>query len=394
MPASNMNRRKWLKSTSLFVAGVASAPRLLASRNASIKDQSWYAGVRSWEESLAFTPQMETLGARLLANENPFGPGPMAKLAIMESVGMGNRYGHGDAAKLMDMLAEKEGVDQSQIILGPGSTDILEKTAIVLFRNGGNVVSADPAYMSLIKTAQAFDAEWRSVACTNDWAHDLEGMKKAIDADTKLVYICNPNNPTGTLTDAKELYTFCSKVSEKVPVFVDEAYLEFLAPAEQHSMVKLVQEGKNVIVARTFSKIHGMAGLRLGYGIARAETLEKITGMVRSTMGLNVTSLRGGMASLQDTTFLENSRKWTAESRAYTFEKLQSLGYDPIPSYTSFMLFPLEAGTDGKGFLKDMYEQGVGVRFFTVHDKPYCRVSMGTMDEMALFIDGLKKVLG
>ncbi len=378
----------------LATAGMAAAPNLLAKSAPASKDASWYAGVRSWEKTLAFDPDFDKLSARLLANENPFGPSPMAKLAIMESVGMGNRYGHGDANKLMEILAEKEGVDKEQIILGPGSTDILEKTAIVMFRKGGNVVSADPAYMSLIKTAQAFEAEWRSVKCTKDWAHDLEGMQKAIDADTKLVYICNPNNPTGTLTDAGKLRAFCAEAAEKAPVFVDEAYLEFLPPDQQQSMVQLVQEGKNVIVARTFSKIHGMAGLRLGYGIAQPETLEKIRRMVRTTMGLNVTSLRGGMASLEDKNFLDNSRKWTAESRDYTFEKLTSLGFDPIPSHTSFMLFPLQEGINGEEFLEKMFSQGVGVRFFEIHDKPYCRVSMGTLDEMALFVKGFKKVIG
>lgn len=159
-------------------------------------------------------------------------------------------------------------------------------------------------------------------------------------------------------------------------------------------MVKLVQEGKNVIVARTFSKIHGMAGLRLGYGIAQAETLEKISGMVRTTMGLNVTTLKGAMASLKDQAFIDNCRKWTAEAREYTMEQLQTLGYDPIPSYTSFMLFPLTGPVDGELFLQKMFDQGVGVRFFEIHGKPYCRVSMGTMDEMSLFVDGLKKVVG
>lgn len=394
MSGKTMNRRNWIRSAGMTTAGLATAPALLAKTSQPAKDASWYAGVRSWEKSLAFTPKMEALKARLLANENPFGPSPMAKLAIMESVGMGNRYGHGDAAKLKEMLAEKEGVEVSNIILGPGSTDILEKTAIVLFKDGGNIVSADPAYMSLIKTAQAFEAEWRSVMCTKDWAHDLDAMKAAINEDTKLVYICNPNNPTGTLTDAKKLYAFCSEVADQVPIFVDEAYLEFLPPEQQHSMAKLVQEGKNVIVARTFSKIHGMAGLRLGYGIAQEETLEKIRSMVRTTMGLNVTSLRGGMASLKDGTFLENSRQWTAESREFTFAGLKSMGYDPIPSYTSFMLFPLQEGIDGERFLKDMYGNGIGVRFFEIHNKPYCRVSMGTLEEMGLFLEGLKKVIG
>lgn len=388
-----MNRRNWLRSAGLVTAGLATTSTSLLGK-ATPKGQTWYEGVRSWERSLAFTPKMEALKARLLANENPFGPSPMAKLAIMESVSMGNRYGHGDAAKLIDVLAEKEGVTKEHVMLGPGSTDILEKTAIVLFKEGGNIVSADPAYMSLIKTAQAFDAEWRSVPCTNDWAHDLKGMEKAIDENTKLVYICNPNNPTGSLTDFKELYQFCNRVADKVPVFVDEAYLEFLDPAEAMSMAKLVREGKNVIIARTFSKIHGMAGLRLGYGIAQPEMLEKIGGMVRTTMGLNITTLRGGLASLKDTSFLENCRKWTKEAREFTFENLQSMGYDPIPSHTSFILFPLEGGTDGKLFLEKMFAQGVGVRFFEIHDKPHCRVSIGTMDEMAMFLEGFKNVVG
>lgn len=394
MSTKNITRRNWLRSAGLMTAGVAAAPQLIAKPTASDNNGIWYDGVRSWEETLAFTPEMEDMKARLLANENPHGPSPLAKLAIMESVSMGNRYGHGDAAKLMDILAEKEGVTKEHILLGPGSTDILEKTAIVHFIKGGNVVAADPAYMSLIKTATAFGGTYKSVACTKDWAHDLDKMKQAIDGDTKLVYICNPNNPTGTLTDAKALYKFCSEVSEKVPVFVDEAYLEFLPNGASSSMVKLVQEGKNVIVARTFSKIHGMAGLRLGYGIAQPEMLDKIRSLVRTTMGLNITTLRGAMASLKDEKFQENSRRWTAEAREYTFEKLTALGYDPIPSYTSFMLFPLEKGIDGKAYLKQMRNEGIGVRFFEIHSKPYCRVSMGTMDEMALFVDAFKKVMG
>lgn len=392
MSTTNINRRTWLRSAGLIGAGLAASPALLG--KSTPEGQTWYEGVRSWERSLAFTPKMDELKARLLANENPFGPAPMAKLAIMESVSMGNRYGHGDAQKLKAILAEKEGVTPEHIMLGPGSTDILEKTAVVHFIKGGNIVAADPAYMSLIKTAMAFDAKYKSVPLTDDWAHDLDGMAKAMDKDTKLVYICNPNNPTGSLTDTKKLYNFCAKASEKATVFVDEAYLEFLPDPEASSMVKLVQEGKNVIIARTFSKIHGMAGLRLGYGVAQPETLEKIRKMVRTTMGLNITTLRGGIASLKDEKFLENSRKWTAEAREFTLEQLTKLGYDPIPSYTSFVLFPLAAKTDGKLFLESMFGEGVGVRFFEVHGKPYCRVSTGTMNEMKLFIDAFQKVVG
>ena len=149
--------------------------------------------------------------------------------------------------------------------------------------------------------------------------------------------------------------------------------------------------GKNVIVARTFSKIHAMAGLRMGYMVALPETIEKITAMVRSTMGLCITSLRGAMASLNDTSFHEDSRAWTKENREFVYAELKKIGFDYIPSYTSFILFPIDM--PGDTFLKKMYEEGVGVRAFTIDGKPYCRVSMGTAGELKIFMDTLKKVL-
>ncbi|MEL7532936.1 MAG: aminotransferase class I/II-fold pyridoxal phosphate-dependent enzyme, partial [Bacteroidota bacterium] len=188
------------------------------------------------------------------------------------------------------------------------------------------------------------------------------------------------------------LWDFCAKVSEKAPVFVDEAYLEFLDDPAASSMVGLVAEGKDVIVARTFSKIHGMAGLRIGYGVALPETLEKITSMVRSNMGLSVTSLRGAMASLEATDFQEKTRKLTAETREYVASELDKLGFAYVPSHTSFMIFPIDL--PGDQYLEKMFAQGIGIRVFEIDDKPWCRVSMGTMQEMEMFIEALKNVVG
>lgn len=383
------NRRDWLRSSGLLTAGLFMGPNLAKS---SIPNRKWYAQARIKEQFLVNPPDLSKLKARLLANENPYGPSDKTKIAIIESVSMGNRYGHGDAAKLIEMIAEKEGVTPEHILLGPGSTDILEKTAIVSFINGGNIVSGDPAYMSLINTAQAFKAEWKNVPLTSKYAHDLDAMLAAMDDETKLVYICNPNNPTGSITDAAKLKSFCAKASEKAPVFVDEAYLEFLEDPSAATMVDLVKEGKNVLVTRTFSKIHGMAGIRIGYTVALPQTLEVITSMVRSNMGLNVTAIRGAMASLKDETFQLNSRNWTKEAREFTFEKLTELGYDPIPSFTSFMLFPLKM--EGNAYLSQMFDHGIGVRVFTIDEKPWCRVSIGTMPEMEMFVDSFKKVVG
>lgn len=331
------------------------------------------------------------LEAKLNANENPYGPSPMGLKALSKAAVGGNRYAWKELFQLVDKIADFEGVTSKNIMMGPGSSDLLEKTAMVLFMNGGNVVSADPAYMSLIRVAEAAGGTWKPVPLKDDWSHDLDAMEAAIDEETKLVYVCNPNNPTGTITDSKKLLDFCSRVSEKVPVFVDEAYLWFLEEGAKHSMVSLVNEGKDVIIARTFSKIHGMAGLRVGYAVAQEATLDRLQKITRAGMGISYPSVFAAMAAMDDTAFLNSSRKLNAEARTYTFESLRSMGFEPVPSYTSFMIFPIEM--EGKTFLTKMTEQKVGVRAFEFMGKKWCRVSMGMLDEMKLFTAAISKVL-
>ncbi|WP_375582958.1 pyridoxal phosphate-dependent aminotransferase [Cyclobacterium xiamenense] len=384
----NFNRRDWLKTS---VLGLGSLPLItgnLQAKPAATTGKNWSSESMLWEMNPIY--KEVKMKARLLANENPFGPSPGVQKAIAESISMGNRYGHADAAYLIDMLAEKEGVKPANIMLGPGSTDMLEKTAIVLCQHGGNVVSADPSYMSLVNTARAMGGDWKAVPLKSDYSHDLKGMEQAIDSDTKLLYVCNPNNPMGAITDPTELKAFCKSASKKRPIFVDEAYLEFMEKPEDHTMVGLVAEGHDVMVARTFSKIHGMAGLRVGYLVATEERIKSITSMVRGTMGLCVTSLKGAIASIKDEKFLASCRKWNAESKAYTLDQVTSMGFDPIPSYTSFMIFPIQQ--EGKAFAGKMMEEGVGIRVYSIADQPWCRVSMGTMDEMKMFTTALKKV--
>jgi histidinol-phosphate aminotransferase len=166
--------------------------------------------------------------------------------------------------------------------------------------------------------------------------------------------------------------------------------LEFLPNAESQTMVGLVAQGKDVIVARTFSKIHGMAGLRIGYIVATEERIESITSKVRSTMGLCVTSLQGAIASMQETAFLSQCKSQNTDCREFLTSEIIKLGYDPIPSYTSFVIFPIEM--EGKAFMNSMYAEGVGIRAYEMYGKPWCRVSMGTHQELELFLDTFKKV--
>jgi len=215
-------------------------------------------------------------------------------------------------------------------------------------------------------------------------------MEKSIDADTKLIYICNPNNPTGTLTPIDDIKKFIKKVNSRVPIFIDEAYLELLDKPEAQTAVGLIQEGYDVIISRTFSKIHGMAGLRIGYMIALPDRVKMIQNLVRTEMGISVTSLEGSMASLKDLTFQDFSRQKIKEGREFTFAGLAKLEFNPIASCTNFILFPIQMST--KDFVSKMAEKGVGIRGFDINSKPYGRVSIGTMDELKLFVKSISSL--
>ncbi|PIB34324.1 histidinol phosphate aminotransferase [Reichenbachiella sp. 5M10] len=393
---TKINRRNWLKAGMITAGGLAVSPYFTMAEMTkapirfNAKGNALYSPFFEEYVPKVF-PDANTLKAKLNANENPYGPSPKAIQAVQEKAFMGNRYAWTELFDLINKIAAKEGVDPKRIMMGPGSSDLLEKTAMVLFMDGGNVVSADPSYMSLIQVAQSTGANWKAIPLKKDWSHDLQAMEKAIDSETKLVYICNPNNPTGSMTDHNELLDFCSRVSEKVPVFIDEAYLGFLDDAAQKSMVSLINEGKNVIIARTFSKIHGMAGLRVGYIVASDKIISQISKITRGGMGISYTSIFAASASMDDVAFQNESRKLNAQARSYVCEELDTLGYKYIPSSTSFVIFPIEM--DGKVFLEKMINTGVAVRSFKIMDKTWCRVSIGTMDEMKIFIQSLKQVL-
>jgi histidinol-phosphate aminotransferase len=336
-------------------------------------------------------PDFEHMKARLLANENPWGPSKKAQAAIAAAASKGNRYVYKSAMKMVEILAEKEGVPIDHIMIAPGSTDVLEKVAFALCRNGGNVISADPSYMSLVNTATTIGATWKNIKLRSDYAHDVDTMAAAIDADTKLIYICNPNNPTGTITPAEEIRGFVRKVSSKAPIFVDEAYLELMDKPESETVVDTIKEGHDVIISRTFSKIHGMAGLRIGYMIARPDRIKMIQALVRTEMGISVTSLEGALASLKDVEFQEFTRVNNKKNRDYVFAELKKAGFEPIPSHTSFILFPIQMPSEE--LMKKMFEKGVGIRGYEIHGKPYARVSMGTMDELKLFVKSLNEIV-
>ncbi|HAA11065.1 MAG TPA: histidinol phosphate aminotransferase [Cytophagales bacterium] len=393
---THLTRRNWLKTGALTLTGTALLPHMGVSEiprgSVRLNAQGQILHSPFLKEYLPMAAlNAPALKAKLNANENPYGPSPKALEALKKASVTGNRYGWRELFALIDKLAEKEGVTPDHIMTGPGSSDLLEKVGMLSFIQGGNVVSADPSYMSLIKVAEAVGATWKPVKLKDDWSHDLDAMEQAIDSNTKLVYICNPNNPTGSITDAEKLRAFCKRVSAKVPVFVDEAYLDFIEGGEAQSMVSLVAEGYNVMVARTFSKIHGMAGLRFGYMMAQPEYIEEVQQITRGGMGISQTTIAAAHASLEDQEFLLMSRENNTKVRNHVVKSVTEMGSAPAPSYTSFIIFPI--AMEGKAFLDQMYGHQVGVRAFDFWSQDWCRVSMGTMEEADIFLETLTKVL-
>jgi len=334
-------------------------------------------------------PNFAKVVARIGSNENPYGPPPMARKAISDSIEKGNRYARTELRDLIGKIAAKEEVSPDYIMMGNGSGDLLEKTALAMFDKGGNIVSADPTYMSLIRVAESVGATWKAIPCKADWSHDLDAMEKAIDKDTKLVYLCNPNNPIGAVTSTKALTDFCNRVSEKVPIFIDEAYIELVEGADNKSMVSLLKNKKNIIVARTFSKIMGMAGLRVGYVAALPETLESIKKITKGGgSGIACTSVYAASAAMDDVEFQNSTRKLNTEAKTYLYENLTAMGYKYVPSFTNFVIFPINI--PGKEFLTKMSDKGIIIKAMDIQNKPWCRVSIGTKDEMKLFVSALQ----
>ena len=379
------NRRSWLKTTALTAIGATAIPfQSLASYPADLYRVD-PMGMFIPDEVLA------DISVRLYANENPYGPSPKARQALAEAAHLGNRYPWMQTPELRNMIAKKEGLKASNIMLGAGSTELLAKAGIAYgMAKGSNIVFASPTFMSLPNFAKAAGAKWKTVPLTASYAHDLDAMEAAIDSNTSLVYLCNPNNPTGTITPTNDIRAFCKRISKRVPIFVDEAYNDFHPTPKEAAVSDLIEEGYQIISARTFSKVHGMAGLRMGYIMAPDSMLKKISPFGGRDMTISIATLKAAIASYTDTDFIQSCLKKNRTTLDYVNVELEKKGIQYIPSYTNFMMFPIQMDTDS--FRKKMAAKGVGIRGWMMNGKPWCRVSMGTMEEMEKFVDALNSI--
>lgn len=385
--ANQINRRNWIKSSAMLAGGITffsnSVSGLLAKPFNSLKRSFTVSD----ENVIPPTLPPTGLKARLLANENPFGPSAKAKKAIEAAMDTSYQYPFMYYGQLIDKIAAFEGVNKEQIFMDAGSSPLLLAAAMHFSKNG-TIITADPSYDDLPKKAADLGGKIVHVPLTADYKLDLDAMEKSTDSTTSLVYICNPNNPTATVLDAAKLKAFCERVSKKTPVFIDEAYIDYLPNPQAVTLIDAVKKGQNVIVARTFSKLYGFAGLRIGYVVAQPEMLKTLSKYTQGSMSISATTLMAAIASYQDREFLDDALAKTMLSKKFLYETLKKEGYDYIPSSTNFVMFPLKM--DGQKFTAEMMKRSVGVRFWKFNNKDWCRVSIGRMDEMQAFADAFK----
>lgn len=379
---TSISRRDWFKSSLALTAGLTVTPAFV---------QNLMAAPVSDAER-AFFKQGKTAGAkvRLNSNENPYGPSEKAKKAVMQILSEGNRYAFNELEELKKIIAQKEGVDPSFVLLGAGSGELLCQTGIAYGLEGGRVLSAYPTFGLLMNYAQEMNAAWDKVDLNEKLEFDYQKLLSAIKSDTRLVFSCNPNNPTGTVVDSDIVKSFCEEASKKTLVYADEAYIEFLEPSEQKSMVQLVQRTPNLVVSKTFSKIYGLAGLRIGYIVAHPDVLKKI-GKYGDTISPSQTALAAAKASLGDEDFMKMTREKNAVARKVLTDYLDQKKIFYGKPRTNVLLF--SAPKEGKTILTQLEEKGFLIRIWEYQQKEWCRVSIGTADEMKSFVKAFDEVI-
>ncbi len=328
--------------------------------------------------------------AKLASNENPFGPSPLALKATQEAAATVHRYPDGAGTALKACLAERLGVEPAQIALGNGSNELLELAARIFLQPGDEAVMARPAFIIYRMACQALGAVAVEVPC-RDFVHDLAGMAAAVSSRTKLLFVGNPNNPTGTAVPPATLEAFVRRLPPEPLLILDEAYWEFLPEGERPRSLDWVREGRRCFVLRTFSKIYGLAGLRVGYGVGPPELIGLLD-RLRAPFNVNTLAQVAAAAALEDRAHVTRTIAGTAEGRAALTAGLTALGFHPVPSVTNFLL--VDVRRDGAAVAEALLRRGVIVRPMGAYGLPsHLRITVGTAAENARALEALRAVL-
>jgi histidinol-phosphate aminotransferase len=368
-----INRRDWLKFNSLATLALGFSLPSIAN-----------------EEGIPRNFGAEQGLINLGSNENPYGISPKAKDAISRMIVESNRYQFNVASlqHFRDELSKYYQVSSDQVIVTPGSGNALQ--LLGLYFSKGNIVTATPTFGIFPRSVKNNGGRLIEIPLTSDKVHDLPAMLRAINKETQAVYICNPANPSSTIVPSRSLKNFCMEAAKKTVVIIDEAYIDFLIPPDNESMMALVEKTPNLIVLRTFSKIHAMAGLRVGFLVAHPTMIAKLEEnyFTNAQIGVSNLSMAAAAASMNDEAHRISCKHKNAAARDYTIASLKEMKISAIPSFTNFIFFPL--GKYPGDFAKNMLQKNVIVRSDNYPDGKWARVSIGTIDEMKKFISLMK----
>jgi len=288
--------------------------------------------------------------------------------------------------ELARLIAEREGLSPENVILGAGSTEIMN-LAIQAYGRKGEILTSDPTYFDFIFYAEQAGCELCQVPVDENFKIDLPAMANQISSATSLVYICNPNNPTGTIIEGKHLRSFCDEAAKNCLILIDEAYYEYVDATAYFSMAELIRKGKNILVTRTFSKIYGLAGLRVGYGLAPPEVIENLKKVQMNFASIAYPSLKAAIKAYQDHQFTRMAKEKNRLVRAYLERELERLGLFWIPSQTNFVL--IEVQRSAREVAEALEKRKILIRPFTFRGRNWIRVSLGTLSEIQAFLSAL-----
>lgn len=324
---------------------------------------------------------------KLASNENPAGPSPMALKALRKGIAGINRYPDGDCYYLRNVLAAKLGIEGRELIFGNGSNEIIELAVRTFMGPGDEAVIAHPSFVVYSMIVQAVGGR-NIIVPLRDSKHDLDAMASAITEKTKIVFIANPNNPTGTINTTAEMDVFMKRVPENVLVVVDEAYYEYVSSPDYADSMKYFGRGRGILILRTFSKIYGLSGLRIGYGISRSGMVSEMN-KVRQPFNVNSLAQKAALAALDDTRHLERSKDINERGKRYIYKRLKALGISYVPTEANFVFMTFESDA-AMELYTELLKRAVIIRPMGPRA---LRVTIGLPAQNRKFVNALKEVL-
>lgn len=374
---TTLSRRLWLQRTAMAAA--------------VLPITNWYDPYRSMSKYYSPEQMYSDKAIRLNLNENAYGPSEAAKGAIMKSLAEANRYPRQFIAELKNEIASREGLTPEHVMLTAGSTELLGLAGLYFGLHGGELLACHPTFDFLMTYAEMLGCKWARTPLDANHQYDLKALSNLAGQNTKLIFICNPNNPTGVEIPFKELKSFCEEYGTKYPVYIDEAYIELSSSGKGNSTSVLVETLPKLIISRTFSKVYGLAGMRIGYALAHPDIIKGMTDYhTGRSITLSSASASAALACLQDKGFEAFSRAKIIEGRQMVTKSFDQWGVKYLPSSTNFIFFNNEKFTMDP--VKALAQENIFIRTYD-YTPGWTRVSIGTVEEMQVFVDTAGKYI-